>query len=228
MRLEQLALYIDHTNLKAEATRQDIRKLCDEAREYGFAAVCVNPWHTAHAVSALAGSGVAVAVVVGFPLGANSSAVKVCEAREAVEQGAGEIDLVLNIGALKSGLTRQVGEEVAWVRRVVPGTLLKVILETSLLTWEEKCLAANICSDEGADMLKTSTGFAGGATVDDVRFLKSVAPGLGVKASGGIRSAVLAWQLIEAGADRLGTSNALKIIDELKTGVKPQGNLSGD
>jgi deoxyribose-phosphate aldolase len=216
LELRQLALYIDHTNLKAEATRQDMAKLCAEAREYGFAAVCVNPWQAGYAARELAGSGVGVAVVVGFPLGANSTTVKVYEAGEAVEQGAGEIDLVINIGALKSGLARQVREEVARVRRVVPGALLKVILETSLLTQEEKRLAALLSADEGADMLKTSTGFAGGATVEDVQFLKSVAPNLGIKASGGIRFAAAALQLIEAGADRLGTSNAIRILAELK------------
>ncbi len=158
--------------------------------------------------------------MVGFPLGANSTAVKVYEAGELVEQGVGELDLVLNIGALKSGLTRQVRDEVARVRRVAPGVLLKVILETSLLTQEEKRLAAVISADEGADMLKTSTGFAGGATVEDVRFLKSAAPGLGVKASGGIRDAAFALQLIESGADRLGTSSALKILAELKERAK--------
>lgn len=216
MEIRQFAGTIDHTILKPEATREDVVRLCGEAKEYEFAAVCVNPWHVAQAARSLAGSGVAVAAVVGFPLGATTVAVKVFEAGEAVQNGAGEIDLVINVAALKEGLLRYVGEEITRVRKAAPDALLKVILETGLLEPEEKSLAARIAADSGADMLKTSTGFFGGATEDDVRLLTEVAPGLGIKASGGIRDAETALKLLAVGATRLGTSSAVQIIQELK------------
>lgn len=212
----RFAATIDHTMLKPDATRAEIGRLCAEARESRFAAVCVNPWHVSNAVGHLFHSGVAVAAVAGFPLGATTATAKAFEAGEAVQNGAGEIDLVMNIAALKEGLFKVVGEEITRVRQVTRGALLKVILETTLLNKEEKILAARIAVDSGADMLKTSTGFFGGATEDDVRLLAEVAPGLGIKASGGIRDAQSALGLLAAGATRLGTSSALQIILELE------------
>jgi deoxyribose-phosphate aldolase len=154
--------------------------------------------------------------VAGFPLGANTASTKTFEAGEAAQNGATEIDLVINVAALKEGMTKTVGEEISRVRAATDGCLLKVILETGLLTPAEKRLAAHIAGESGADMLKTSTGFFGGATEEDVRLLKEVAPHLGVKASGGIRDAEFALRLIAAGATRLGTSSAIKIIGELE------------
>lgn len=207
--------YIDHTNLKADATRDDIIRLCREAADYSFFAVCVTPYFVAQAVRQLNGTNVKVAAVVGFPLGTHTTAAKVFEAGEAVQNGASEIDLVINVGALKEGLTRYVGEEILRVKAVTENALLKVILETGLLRDEEKRLAAAIAADSGADMLKTSTGFHGGATADDVRLLRDASP-LPVKASGGIRTAESALALITAGADRLGTSSAIDIIQEIQ------------
>jgi deoxyribose-phosphate aldolase len=211
----QFAATIDHTNLKPEASRADIAKLCEEAKEYAFAAVCINPFYVAYAARKLVGTDVALASVIGFPLGANTAATKTFEAGEAIQNGATEIDLVINVAALKEGMTRTVGEEISRVRAATAGNLLKVILETGLLTTEEKYLAAHIAAESGADMLKTSTGFFGGATEDDVRLLKECAPHLGIKASGGIREAEFALRLIAAGATRLGTSSAILILEQL-------------
>lgn len=207
---------IDHTNLTATASRDEVTALCKEAAEYRFAAVCINPWHVRHAARLLEGSGVNVAAVVGFPLGANTTTSKIFEAGEAVQNGAAEIDLVINIAALKEGMKRYTAEELSRVRRVTQGALLKVILETALLSDEEKREAALLALDAGADMVKTSTGFNGGATVEDVLLLRETVPQLGVKASGGIREANFALQLLAAGATRLGTSNAVKIMQELE------------
>ncbi|MCR3922416.1 MAG: deoxyribose-phosphate aldolase [Firmicutes bacterium] len=211
----QFVKTIDHTNLKPDATKTDIRTLCAQARQFNFAAVCVNPWHVAYAVQELAECTVAVAVVVGFPLGATTSSVKVFEAGEAVQSGAREIDLVINVAALKEREIHYIADEIKRVRAVVEGMMLKVILETGLLELEEKKLAAQIAADSGANILKTSTGFFGGATVEDVQLLKQMAPTLGVKASGGIRTAEFALQLLAAGATRLGTSSACQIMAEL-------------
>lgn len=213
---KQLVAAIDHTNLKIDATPQEIVKLCAEAKEYQFAAVCVNPWHTALAARLLKGSTVNVAVVVGFPLGANTAGVKVFEAGEAIQNGATEIDLMINVAALKDGMERYVAEEISRVRSVCENVLLKVILETALLTDEEKRLAARIAAGAGADMVKTSTGFFGGATEDDVLLLKEEVPHLRIKASGGIRTAEFALRLLTAGATRLGTSNAVDILQKLE------------
>ena len=212
----QFAATIDHTILKPDASRQEIAQLCAEAKEYRFAAVCVNPWHVSYAARNLSGSGVAVAAVAGFPLGANTAAVKVFEAGEAVENGAAEVDMVINIAALKDGLIKTVSDEISRVRRTIDKALLKVILETGLLTPDEKRLAAQIAIESGADMLKTSTGFFGGATEDDVVLLREGSPSIGIKASGGIRDAEFALRLLAAGATRLGTSSAIKIIGELQ------------
>jgi len=203
---------IDHTSLGVTVTRLEIARLCEEAKEYGFAAVCLNPWHVRYAAQLLVGSAVRVAVVVGFPLGATTTAAKVFEAGEAVQSGAGEIDLVINVAALKEGLTPYVAEEIACVRRCAPEALLKVILEMAVLTAEEKRQAAMLARDAGANMVKTSTGFAGGATVEDVKLLRETVPELGIKASGGIREVAFALELLAAGATRLGTSSAVKFI----------------
>ena len=216
---QRLASMIDHTNLRPEATRDDILRLCREAREFGFAAVVVNPAYVELASSELTGSEVKVATVVGFPLGATLSSVKRFEASEAVKLGAREIDMVLNIGALKSGQQELVRSDIQGVGGVTHerGGLLKVILETLLLTDEEKKLACELSVQSGADFVKTSTGFlGGGATLADVKLIRGiVGPSIGVKASGGIRTLSEARAMIEAGANRIGTSSGVKIIQEL-------------
>ncbi len=217
-----LATYIDHTNLLPDATREEIILLCNEAKEYSFAAVCVNPWHVQYAAKLLSESAVKVASVIGFPLGATTSAVKAFEAGEALQNGADEIDMVINIAALKDGMLRYVRDEISRVRQSTEGALLKVILETTLLDDEEKRSAAMLAAEAGADMVKTSTGFNSGATTADVVILKETVPELGIKASGGIRDASFALQLIQAGATRLGTSSAVKILKELEEN-KPGG-----
>jgi deoxyribose-phosphate aldolase len=209
--------FIDHTNLSATATGEEIERLCREAVEYGFAAVCINPWHVRFAAGLLAGTAVKVAAVAGFPLGATTVGAKVFEAEEAVQNGAGEIDLVINLAALKAGMTQYVRDELQRVRHCTKGALLKVILETALLTGEEKRLAAGLARDCGAEMVKTSTGYAGGATIEDVRLLKETVPELGIKASGGIRDIPFALALLAAGAARLGTSSAVKLMQHGKS-----------
>jgi len=216
---QRLASMIDHTNLRPEATRDHIARLCREAREFGFAAVVVNPAYVELASSELTGSEVKVATVVGFPLGATLSSVKRFEASEALKLGAREIDMVLNIGALKSGQQELVRSDIQGVAGVTheQGGLLKVILETVLLTDEEKKLACELSVQSGADFVKTSTGFlGGGATLADVKLMRGiVGPSIGVKASGGIRTVSEAKAMIEAGANRIGTSSGVKIIQEL-------------
>ncbi|MEW5784730.1 MAG: deoxyribose-phosphate aldolase [Bacillota bacterium] len=222
---ENLAKYIDHTLLKPEATRADIVKLCLEAIKYGFAAVCINPAYVKTACAQLANSPVKVCTVIGFPLGATTAAVKAFEAAEAVENGAAEIDMVLNIGALKSGDESYVADEVASVVKASRGRTVKVILETGLLTETEKVLACRLAKQGGAHFVKTSTGFGpGGATVADIRLMReTVGPGLGVKASGGVRSLETARDMITAGATRIGTSSGIAIIKETGAG---DGSLS--
>jgi len=216
---QRLASMIDHTNLRPEATRDHIARLCREAREFGFAAVVVNPAYVELASSELTGSEVKVATVVGFPLGATLSSVKRFEASEALKLGAREIDMVLNIGALKSGQQELVRSDIQGVAGVTheQGGLLKVILETVLLTDEEKKLACELSVQSGADFVKTSTGFlGGGATLADVKLMRGiVGPSIGVKASGGIRTVSEAKAMIEVGANRIGTSSGVKIIQEL-------------
>jgi deoxyribose-phosphate aldolase len=211
-----LARIIDHTLLKPEATADQIARLCDEAREYGFGSVMVNPSYVALASSKLQGSGVIVGAVVGFPLGATPTSVKVFEAAEAILLGAREIDMVLNIGALKSGDRALVASDIRAVADLVHAqkSLLKVILETGLLTHNEKFAACEIAEKAGADFVKTSTGFLGGvATVEDVTLMRGAVT-IGVKASAGIRNAADARKMIEAGANRLGTSSGVAIIRE--------------
>jgi deoxyribose-phosphate aldolase len=211
-----MARFIDHTKLGPEVTVEDIDQLCDEARDFGFAAVCVNPVWVARAARRLRGSGVKVASVVGFPLGANTPELKAAEARRALRDGAREIDMVLNIGALKGGDHDVVREDIARVvdacREV--GAVCKVILETAVLTDEEKVVACRLAQVAKADFVKTSTGFGkGGATVFDVALMReAVGAEMGVKASGGIRTAGEAREMIAAGATRIGASAGIAIV----------------
>ncbi len=220
---EQIAACIDHTLLKPEATPAQIEKVCAEARQYGFASVCVNPTHVRLAAKLLRKSGVAACTVVGFPLGANAAEVKAYEAEIALAQGATEIDMVINVGALKAGDDRLVARDIRGVARVVhaAGKLLKVIIETALLTDDEKRRACLIAKRAGCDFVKTSTGFStAGATVADVRLMReTVGPKLGVKAAGGVRSLADAEAMLAAGATRLGTSAGVAIMQGLKAGT---------
>jgi len=220
-RYSDIASYIDHTQLKASAAVDDIDKLCDEAVEYGFCSVCVNTTWTAHCAKRLKGTGVKVASVVGFPLGAMVSKSKAYEAKAAVEDGADEIDMVMNIGALKSGDLKLVEDDIrAVVESGRPGAITKVIIETALLTDQEKVTACELAKKAGADFVKTSTGFStGGATVEDVALMrKTVGEKMGVKASGGIRSLEDAIKMIDAGATRLGASSGIAIVKGLEGG----------
>ncbi|TVR02990.1 MAG: deoxyribose-phosphate aldolase [Spirochaetaceae bacterium] len=211
----ELARYIDHTLLKPDATSAQIDTLCDEAIAHGFYSVCVNSCWTAHCAARLEGSEVKLAVVAGFPLGAMDSASKAFEARRAVEQGAHEIDMVINIGMLKSGDAAGVEADIRAVREAMGSTaLLKVIIETGLLSEAEKVQACEIAKRAGADFVKTSTGFSGGgATADDIALMRrTVGPDLGVKASGGVRTREDALAMIAAGATRIGASAGIAII----------------
>jgi deoxyribose-phosphate aldolase len=209
-----LAGLIDHTLLKPTATRRDIEALCAEARRYRFYAVCVNTTWIPLAVRLLEGSGVKAIGVVGFPLGAASTRAKVSETEDAVRSGAAEIDTVVNIGNLKGGDYDAVLEDVRAVVRAAGGRPVKVILETSLLTREEKIAGSALCKAAGAAFVKTSTGFAGGgATVDDVRLIRAVVgPEMGIKASGGVKTAFDAAEMVAAGADRIGASASVAIV----------------
>jgi len=216
--MKDLAAYIDHTILKPESTEKDIIKICNEALEYGFASVCVNPCYVKFAYSLLKDSQVKVCTVIGFPLGANTSAVKAFEAEEAIQNGAQEIDMVLNIGALKAGDFKYVADDIATVARVCKGkALLKVIIETCLLEEHEKVEACKAAKLAGADYVKTSTGFSkAGAKVEDVALMrKVVGEEMGVKASGGIRDLATALAMIKAGATRIGASASVNIMKEL-------------
>lgn len=211
-----LAHFIDHTLLKQEATRSDILALCEEARIHGFASVCVQPSHVATAKEALRGSHVVVCSVVGFPLGVSCSATKSFEAALAVKNGAGEIDMVIHIGWLREREYTLVLEDIRQVVLASQPSIVKVILETSLLTMEEKIIGALLSKLAGAHFVKTSTGFAkGGATPEDVSLLRHVVgPEMGVKASGGIRNRQDAEKMIAAGANRLGTSSSISIVSK--------------
>lgn len=217
MKREALAQMIDHTLLSPAATPEQIQELCAEAREYHFATVCINPLYVALAVSELADSDVGVCTVVGFPLGATPTGIKVCEATQALTQGALEVDMVLPIGLLKAGEHDVVREDIAAVASVCHayGAHLKVIIEAALLTDEEKVTACELSQEAGADFVKTSTGFAkSGAQVEDVRLMrKTVGDALGVKAAGGIHSYEEAMAMIEAGANRIGASQGIAIVE---------------
>lgn len=218
----QIAPYIDHTSLKADVTQEQIGELCEEARKYSFATVCVNPSNVKFAKQLLSGCNVGVTTVIGFPLGATTPTVKAIEARDAIANGVDEIDMVINVGALKSGNLQLVEDDIRAVREATAGKVLKVILETALLNDEQKVKACEICKRAGADYVKTSTGFGpGGATAEDIRLMRqTVGPLMGVKASGGIRTGEDAQQMIEAGATRIGASASVAIV----TGGKSDSN----
>ncbi len=218
---EALARFIEHTLLRPDARVAQIEAACDEALAHGFFAVCVNGTHAARVARRLSGSHVATCVVVGFPLGAGTSAAKAAEAAEAVAAGAGDIDMVLDIGALKDGDDAAVARDIAAVRRACGRAALKVILETCLLTDDEKRRACASAQHAGADFVKTSTGFGpSGATVADVALLRrAVGPAMGVKASGGIRTLADARAMIGAGATRLGVSAGVAIVAEARRGA---------
>lgn len=205
---------IDHTLLKADGTAAGVDQLCAEARAHGFASVCVNGLWVERAAQNLAGSGVKVCTVVGFPLGASTSGTKAFEAREAASRGADEIDMVLAIGAAKGGDWDAVLQDMAAVRAAVPGRVLKVILETCLLTDEEKVKACALALEAGCDFVKTSTGFStGGATEADIAIMRAtVGTRCGVKASGGVRDYVGALRMVLAGATRLGLSSSIAVV----------------
>ena len=215
----QLAKYMDHTLLQAAATLDGIDRVVAEAKQFGCASVCVNPFWVPYVARLLDGSGVATCTVVGFPLGASSTASKVFETTDAIANGADEIDMVINIGELKAGHAELVREDIRAVAEATHagGKLLKVIIECCLLTDDEKRLACLLCAEAGADFVKTSTGFStGGATVADVTLMREcVGPDFGVKAAGGIRTLADAYAMIEAGASRLGVSAAASILAEL-------------
>lgn len=212
----ELAALIDHTLLKPEATPEQIKALCREAVAHSFQAVCINPCYVRLAAAELDRTGVLVATVVGFPLGATTPEVKVAEAVEAVSGGADELDLVLNLGRLKAGDHEYVRAEIAQVVKAVEGRPVKVIIETALLTEEEKVIACRLAVAAGAAFVKTSTGFAkGGATPEDVRLMRqTVGDQVGVKASGGIRDLATLQAMVAAGATRIGTSAGLQIMNE--------------
>ena len=211
----KLNKYIDHTLLKQDATEEQIDRLLSEAKDYDFASVCVNPCWVAHAKSGLAAdTEVKVCTVVGFPLGAKTSAVKAFETKEAIQNGADEIDMVINVGAIKSGNADLVESDIRAVVEASGDKLVKVIIEACLLTDEEKVLACQLAQKAGADFVKTSTGFStGGATLPDVKLMRqTVGPEMGVKAAGGARSYADAVAFVEAGATRIGTSSGVAIL----------------
>lgn len=208
---------IDHTLLKQDATSEEIKKLCKEALEYNFASVCVNPTNVGLAAKILNGSLVKVCTVIGFPLGANTTKIKVLEAKDAIENGATEVDMVINIGRLKDKDYDYVKKDIEAVVNEVKGkALIKVIIETCLLTDEEKVIACKLASEAKADFVKTSTGFStGGATPFDVKLMReTVGENMGVKASGGVRTSEYAKELIKNGANRIGASASIKICTE--------------
>lgn len=216
-----LARYIDHTLLKADASADQIVKLCEEAKTYKFASVCVNPGYVPLANKMLMGSGVKTCCVIGFPLGATSTKAKVDETITAIREGADEVDMVINVGAVKSGNWAFVKEDIEEVVLAARGkALVKVIIETCLLTDEEKVKVCALSKMAGADFVKTSTGFStGGATVEDIRLMRAtVGNDMGVKASGGVKDYATAVAMVEAGATRIGTSNGISIVGGPSTG----------
>ena len=212
----KLSKYIDHTLLKADASIEAIKKLCEEAKEYDFKSVCVNPCNITLCKELLQGSDVLVCTVIGFPLGQMSTEAKVFEAKDAIEKGAQEVDMVLNIGRLKDGQLDYVTDEIAKIKEACGTTTLKVIIETCLLTDEEKVNACNCILKAGADFVKTSTGFStAGATFEDVAlFKKTVGDKCFIKAAGGVRSHEDMLKMIELGANRIGTSSGTKLIEK--------------
>ena len=206
---------IDHTLLKAESSQDQIKQLCQEAKDHDFFSVCVQPTWISLCKEELGGSGVKIATVIGFPLGANTTETKVFEAKDAIEKGADEIDMVINIGALKSGQDQLVEDEIRAIKEAIGDHILKVIIETCLLTEDEKIRACQLTLKAGGDYVKTSTGFStGGAKLEDVKLMKDqVKDQAKVKASGGIRDFATAQKMVEAGADRLGVSAGIAIVE---------------
>ena len=216
----QVARMIDHTQIRPNATKDDVIKLCGEAKDFGFGCVCVNSAYVSRAAQLLRETDVKVCSTVGFPFGAVLSEVKAFEASRAVENGAREIDMVINIGALKSGdyeMVRRDIEAVVDVKHLHRNLIVKVIIETPYLTHEEKVTACKLVKDAGADFVKTATGLVGGATVEDVRLIReTVGQDMGVKAAGGIRTSQQALTMIEAGANRIGTSTGVALVEGLE------------
>ena len=214
-----IAQMIDHSLLKPEVTEEEIKRLCGEGKKYGFASVCVNPIWVSFCVDLLKGASVKICTVSGFPLGANKPEVKAKEAEIAIKEGADEVDMVANIGALRAGDFKLVEEDIKAVRNAIGNEkILKVIIETAVLTDQEKIKATEIIIDCGANFVKTSTGFGySGATVEDVKLLKKVVGDkIRIKASGGIRDYATALELIKAGATRIGTSAGVQIVEQSK------------
>src|SRR6266436_6228284 len=229
---EGFAGLIDHTLLKPEASRDEIRKLCQEAAKFGFASVCINPWYVPLAAELLRGTKVKVCTVIGFPLGATLPQVKIYEAEESIKLGAQEIDMVINIGGLKSGQDDVAESD---IRGVVDashrgGAICKVILETALLTADEKARASMACKQAGADFVKTSTGFStAGATAEDVALMRSIVGSeIGVKAAGGVRSFEDLKKMVCAGATRIGASASVKIMEQATGAARPSASVAGD
>lgn len=215
--MKSIASYIDHTVLKPEATKEQIIQACNEAKQYGFASVCINPCYTKLVAECLKDTKILVGPTIGFPLGANSSACKAFEAKDAILNGATELDMVINVGAVKSKDFTYVENDIAAVLKETKGKVkLKVILETCLLTRDEIITVCKIAQKVGADFVKTSTGFnSAGATVEHIALMRqTVGPDMGIKASGGIRSYQFALELIKAGATRIGCSASVKILQE--------------
>jgi deoxyribose-phosphate aldolase len=216
---ETVARLIDHTLLKPEATEDDVARLCGQARQYSFASVCVNPFWVRFAAEALAGSSVRVCTVIGFPLGANTTKTKLAEAESALADGAQELDMVQNIGALRSGKFDAVRNGIEAIAALAhsEGAILKVILETCLLDATQKTTACRLAVEAHADFVKTSTGFSsGGATIEDVKLMRAtVGESMGVKASGGVRTLEALRQMVATGANRIGTSSGVNILAEL-------------
>ena len=221
---KELARSIDHTLLAATATSEQIRKLCNEATEYEFASACVNPRWVALTAEQLAGSTAKVCSVIGFPLGADSTKIKVAQAKEVLLAGADEVDMVADLAAIIQAderyLTKQLAAVLKMCRSMESGVILKVIIEAAALSKEQKIFACQICQRLGVDFIKTSTGFhpTGGATVEDVKLMKEIAPGCKIKAAGGIRTAKQALDMIAAGAERIGTSSSVQIIGQFRAG----------
>ncbi|MGL6131440.1 MAG: deoxyribose-phosphate aldolase [Fusobacteriaceae bacterium] len=206
--------YIDHTVLKSVATVEDIKKLCKEAKEHEFYAVCVNGCYVPVASKELQGTDVKVCAVIGFPLGAMSKDAKVFEAKKCIEDGAAEIDMVINVGLMKSGMHTEVEQEIREIKEAIGKNTLKVIIENCYLTDDEKKIASQMCVDARADFVKTSTGFGtGGATLEDLKLMKSVVGDkVKIKAAGGVKDLATAEEFIKAGADRLGTSSGVQLV----------------
>ena len=215
------AKYMDHTVLKADTTKETLKKFCDEAKEFGFASVCVNPGNVPYIADQLKGSGVIPCSVIGFPLGANTTFMKAMETLEAVKNGAGEVDMVINVGALKDKDYDYVKKDImAVVNAAHPRAEVKVIIETCLLTDEEKVTACKLAKEAGADFVKTSTGFGnGGATAQDIRLMKETVGDMRVKASTGINNRRICDEMLAAGACRMGTSKGIYIVKDVEPGL---------